>query len=188
MDHSLRNPDPERSGWEEMRKRGSPYSIVGNFQSPQVPPTPGRGFHRVSPVCCVSVKHLPLRPVHSAYGHLGQWQVIALSSPKLSPIHCCAAHLKEGVVVGAWSTRSPTEWMPLWASCGTTPWVLVLLHEEMTSCMKKQGRYRFWMVRCSPKDPASGQELVGIKAYQRNMHYQLLCFCIKHYVSSLQSD
>ena len=33
------------------------------------------------------------------------------------------------------------------------------------------------------------QELVHIKAaFQRNMHYQLLRFCIKHYVSSLQSD
>lgn len=34
-----------------------------------------------------------------------------------------------------------------------------------------------------------GRELVCIKAAcQRNMHYQLLCFCIKHYFSSLQSD
>lgn len=40
-----------------------------------------------------------------------------------------------------------------------------------------------------PKTLPFGQELVRIKAaFQRNMHYQLLRFCIKHYVSSLQSD
>lgn len=64
---------------------------------------------------------------------------------------------------------------------------------SLSSCMKRDfqegsGIEFEWSDAISKTLPF-GQELMCIKAaYQRNMHYQLLCFCIKHYVSSLQSD
>lgn len=69
---------------------------------------------------------------------------------------------------------------------GCFPWVLVLLHEDISRKVQEQ---IFEWLDAIPKTLPFGQELVCIKAaYQGNMHYQLLCFCIKHYVSSLQSD